>query len=142
MSESGRVEFEEEVEVEEIDDNIEEAVTAFTTSTKPLYKSPAPSYETPEPKSESSQPRSHTTSSSSVQKTVIKAEVEEPPSPRQQEVEAEEDEDEDEDSEWDSEVSLFLFLLILAMLNKLTLVLLNPVIPCLCKQCSSRSVGF
>ena len=32
--------------------------------------------------------------------------------------------------------------LTLAMLNKLTLVLLNPDISCLCKQCRSRSVGF
>ena len=28
------------------------------------------------------------------------------------------------------------------LLNLLTLVLLNPDIPCLCKQCRSRSVGF
>ena len=105
---SGGVEFEEEID--EIDDHIEEAVTAFTSSGKPVFKSPAPSYETPEPKSESTPPRSRTTpepqtvsgtSSSSVQKTVIKAEVVEPPSPRQEEVE---DEDEEEESEWDSEV--------------------------------------
>ena len=106
----GGVEFEEEID--EIDDHIEEAVTAFTSSGKPVFKSPAPSYETPEPKSESTPPRSRATpepqtvsgtSSSSVQKTVIKAEVVEPPSPRQQEVE-DEDEDGEEDSEWDSEV--------------------------------------
>ena len=115
MSVSGGVEFEDETE--EIDDHIEEAVTAFTSSTKPLHKSPAPSYDTPEPKSDSSPPRSHTTpephsvsatSTSSEKETVITAVVEEPLSPRQQgEVEEEgEEEEEEEDSEWDSEVSV------------------------------------
>ena len=119
MSVSGGVEFE-----EEIDDNIEEAVTAFTSSVKPLQKSPAPSYETPEPKSDSTAARSHGTpephtvsgtSSSSVQKTtIIKAVVEEPPgeeppSPRQQEEVELEGDEESEESEWDSEVGFTYF---------------------------------
>ena len=119
MSVSGGVEFE-----EEIDDNIEEAVTAFTSSGKPLHKSPAPSYETPEPKSDSTAPRSHGTpephtvsgtSSSSVQKTtIIKAVVEEPPgeeppSPRQEEEVELEGDEESEESEWDSEVGFTFF---------------------------------
>ena len=39
-----------------------------------------------------------------------------------------------------SEFDLFYYILCAEML--LTLVLLNPDVPCLCKQCRSRSVGF
>ena len=99
--------FEFEDEEDEIDDRIEEAVTAFNTSSpaQQTYTPSIPSHQTPEPTSDSSHQRTHsnpdppTTSTSAAVRTVITADREELARALvPQGVE------EDDDSKWDSEV--------------------------------------